>query len=440
MKTLIAVSLSIFMVQGASIGHDMLPRSAPDKPIALINADIYPVSSKPIQKGMIILDEGKIAQIGKKLDLPTDADIVDLAGKRVYPGLISSLSSLGLVEINAVRATRDQAEAGRLNPNVRAESAVNPDSELIPVTRANGVLIAHISPSTYGLIAGYTASMYLDGWTYEDMTIASSTSIAIRWPRSPREPSFDLNRNSVYDAEKAEEKYAKDIETLENALANARAYLKVKEKGKRATGLNLRWEALEPMINGEVPALVSANSLREIRDAVMWAERENIRIIIAGGKDAWRATDLLKKQDIPVLLSATKSLPRRRWESYDTSFTTPLKLQEAGVRYAIAFGGSSGPISSNERNLPYEAAKAVGHGLSEEEALKALTLYPAQILGIADRVGSLEQGKDATLIITNGDPLDVRTNVEAAYIQGRSVDLASRHTQLYEKYKKRYDQ
>jgi len=440
MKTLTAAIVLFLSLLYPSFAHDGVPRPDLGKPVALVNATIHPVSSDPILDGVILFEDGKIVKLGKKVSLPEGAEIIDLKGKHIYPGLISSQSSLGLVEIDAVRASRDTVETGRLNPNARAESAVNPDSELIPVTRANGVLVAHVSPSTRGLIAGSTAAMYLDGWTNEDMTIAAPVGIAFRWPRAPREPAFNLNSAAAHDAKKAEDKYGKDISVLEEAFANARAFWKAKESGGTPVEVNLRWEALKPVLERRIPAIVTANSLREIRDAVAWSIREDIRITISGGRDAWRAVELLKKNDVAVLINATQALPRRRWESYDTSFLNPLKLSEAGVAYAIAFGGSSGPLSANERNLPYEAAKAVAHGLPYEEALKSITLYPAQILGIANRLGSLEVGKDATLIVTNGDPLDIRTNVESAFIQGRSLDLASRHTQLYEKYKKKYEQ
>ena len=419
--------------------HDIVPGSLKDQAIALINGTVHPVSSETIQNGSVLLQDGKIVAVGDKFDLPEAAQVIDLQGKHVYPGLISSLSSLGLVEINAVRATRDLAEPGKLNPNARAEAAVNPDSELIPVTRANGVLVAHVSPMTSGggLIAGSTAAMYLDGWTYEDMTVAAPVGISMSWPQTPRDPAFNLNRRIVHDPQKGEENYSEQIDALEDAFRSARSYLKAKLA--EPINVDLRWEALDPVLEKKIPVLVKANSVREIRDAVAWANRENIHIVITGGRDAWRATETLKEKEVSVVLGPIQALPRRRWEPYDSAFTNAAKLSEAGVEFAIAYGGG-GPVSSNERNLPYEAGKAVAHGLSQEEALKAITLYPARILGIDDRLGSIEEGKDATLIVTTGDPLDIRTNVEMAFIQGRSVDLSSRHTQLYEKYKKKYEQ
>lgn len=435
------IALSFLVAVAALRAHDFVPAPEQSEPIALINATIHPVSSDPIQNGSIILENGTITAIGTNIDLPQGIHTIDLSGKHVYPGLISSLSSLGLVEINAVRATRDLAESGTLNPNARAATAINPDSELIPVTRANGVLVAHVLPQTSrdGLMAGTTAVMNLDGWTIEGMALETDLGIAIDWPSAPREPRFDLNATHIHDSEKSEESYQKKIQTLADAFHDARSFWKAKGTHEAATPVDLRWESLKPVLDGVKPVFVYANSVRQIRDAIHWAEQEEIRLVLTGGSDAWRVADQLASNGIPVILDSINALPTRRWEPYDTAATRVSRLLDSGVSVAISYY-PGGPTSSNERNLPYEAAKAVAHGLPREEALKAITLYPAQILGIADRVGSLETGKDATLIITNGDPLDIRSQVEMAFIQGRPIDLSSRHTQLYEKYLKKYPQ
>ena len=214
--------------------------------------------------------------------------------------------------------------------------------------------------------------------------------------------------------------------------------MNAKEATDKPIPVDLRWEALIPVIKGQLPVYVNANKYREIMDAIQWSKDEGLDMTLIAGGDAWRAADAIEEADIGVIVNQVNSLPRRRWESYDTFFTNVLKLHQSGIRFAIAFGGG-GPLSSNERNLPYEAAKAVGHGLPKSEALKAITLYPARLLGVDDRIGSLEEGKHATLIITDGDPLDIRTQVSGAFIQGRKVNLSSRHTQLYEKYQKKYE-
>jgi len=201
--------------------------------------------------------------------------------------------------------------------------------------------------------------------------------------------------------------------------------------------VDLRWESLGPVLKKEIPVLVYANSVRQIRDAINWAKKEGFEMILTGGADAWRIAELLGENHIPVIIGNVNTTTRRRSDAYDTPFKNPAILHKAGVRFAIAFS-SGAPNEANERNLPYEAGRAVAFGLPREEAIKAITQYPAEILGVADRLGSLEVGKDASLIVTNGDPLDIRSNVELAFIQGRSVELSSRHTQLYEKYQKRY--
>jgi imidazolonepropionase-like amidohydrolase len=266
--------------------------------------------------------------------------------------------------------------------------------------------------------------------------------IVIHWPNPPSEPTFHPDSPVVYNAAKQEEGYQEQVDKLRGAFEDARAFHEAQAGGVKTLNVDLRWEALIPVLKRERPVFIIAGRIRQIRDAIHWATEEGLNLILVGGADTWRAVDLLKKHQVPVIVSQVNALPARRWESYDTVYRNPLKLHEAGIEFAIAYGGG-GPTSthftSNERNLPYEAGKAVAHGLPQAEALKAITLYPARILGVDDRLGSLEVGKDATLIVTTGDPLDIRTQVERAFIEGRSVDLSSRHTQLYEKYQKKYE-
>lgn len=433
--------LALLCLPGIAMAHDMVPGSMPDGPIALVNATVHPVSSDPIQDATLLFDNGKIVALGRSVKIPKGAKRIDVGGKHIYPGLISPNSSVGLTEIEAVRATLDLTESGVINPNARAESAVNPDSELIPVTRANGILIAHVSPLTKssGLIGGSTAILALDGWTHEEMTIKAPVAVTLDWPKDPRVSTFGLNRTESPNAEKHEENYRSRIKLLEDSFEASRAYWKAKESNLGPIDVDLRWEALKPVLEREIPVVVRASTLRQINDAIVWAEREDLRLILLEAQDAWRVAGLLAEKEIPVIVGSINALPRRRWESYDTPFVNAVKLHEAGVLFALGFGGRGGEMGI-EKNLPYEAAKAVAFGLPPEEALKSITLNPAKILGIDDRIGSLEAGKDATLIVTSGDPLDIRTRVESAFIGGRPVDLSSRHTQLYEKYKKKYAQ
>jgi len=420
-------------------GHDIAPGPPQSQPILLTNADIHTVSGDNLQGGSLLFENGVITKIAPRIEPPANAEVIDLQGKQIYPGMISANSTMGLVEISAVRATRDHQETGKANANARAATAINPDSELIPVTRANGVLTSHVLPQPGGKIFGGTSAIVnLDGWTIEEMVLETDAGIHIRWPGAPSEPGFHPHSESPFNPAKAEEQYLDRIRELETAFDDARAYMNAKEASDKPIPTDLRWEALIPALKGQLPVYASANKYREIMDAIQWSKDEGIELTLIAGGDAWRAADAIKEADIGVIVNQVNSLPRRRWESYDTFFTNVLKLHQSGIRFAIAFGGG-GPLSSNERNLPYEAAKAVGHGLPKSEALKAITLYPARLLGVDDRIGSLEEGKHATLIITDGDPLDIRTQVSGAFIQGRKVDLSSRHTQLYEKYQKKYE-
>jgi len=439
-KTSLVYALGIFAIAAFAphaISHDSIPGAKQSRPILLSNADIHTVTQGVIEDGDLLFDKGQIVEIGRNLKAPANAEVIDLKGQRVYPGFISANSTLGLVEINAVRATRDYAESGSINPNARSATAINPDSEIIPVTRANGVLVSHVLPQG-GLISGSSSVVSLEGWTIEEMALETQAGIHVRWPRSPREPDFHPDAPSTYNSTKAEEGYQENIRKLDTVIEDARAFQKAQSNDPSSIDVDLRWESLIPLLDKEIPAFVSATRVREIRDAVHWAVRHELTIVIVTGSDAWRAADTLKANNVGVILNKVNSLPMRRWESYDVAFANAALLHKKGVRFAIAFGGG-GPTSSNERHLPYEAAKAAAHGLPRDEALKAITIYPAQLLGIDDRVGSLESGKRATLFICDGDPLDLRTQVTGVYIDGRKVDLSSRHTLLYEKYKKKYE-
>jgi imidazolonepropionase-like amidohydrolase len=425
---LLAVACSGLAPGGSSLGNPEIPGAPQKGPIALTNAAIYPVSGPAIEKGTLVFNGGKITAIGKEVKIPEKAEVIDLAGKRVYPGLFEALSILGLVEINAVRATNDFQEVGLVNPNVRAIVAVNPDSELIPVSRANGVLLALTAPSGR-LVAGRSAVIQLDGWTWEDMALArGDAALHIYWPRAARPLPGG-------QAEESGPKPDEGLDKLREALADARAYATA-----RAADLEFprdaRWESFQDVLSGKLPVIVHADEMRQITAAVAFAEREKLKLIIAGGYDAADCAPLLKKHDIPVIVGGVYRLPLRRGDAYDAPYSLPARLSAAGIRFCIA--GVERHGASNVRNLPYHAATAVAYGLSAEEGLKAITLYPSQILGVASRVGSLEVGKDATFFVADGDPLETPTQVSAAWIQGRKVDLNNRHERLYRKYEEKY--
>ena len=410
-----------------------IPAKAQDHPIALTGGTVHTVSRGEFKNATVIFDKGKITAIGADIEIPPAAEKIDVRGKHIYPGMIDARSDIGLVEIEAVRATRDLSETGSINPDVRAEVAVNPESEVIPVTRANGITVAVTMPSG-GTISGTAAAIELEGWTWDEMTLKAPVGLLVNWP------SMRINRawweqRSEEDQKKAREK---SLDELRNAFRDARAYLQAKRSESGANTphhkTDSRWETMAPVLDRKIPVMMEAEDLEQIEAAVAWAEQENVKLVIIGGYDSWRAANVLKEKGIPVIVNPIHRTPERRWELYDEPFTLPKKLYEAGVQFCIA--GEAG--ASNERNVPYHAATAAAYGLPKDEALKSVTLYPAQILGIADRVGSLDAGKDATIIVTDGDPLEIMTHVQMEFIRGKKISLDSRHTHLYEKYKERY--
>jgi len=425
-------TIAVLALPGSSAASDNIPAPPQAKAIALKGATIHPVSGPDIPSGTIVFEKGKITALGANVPSPDGAEIIDVAGKHIYPGLISANSVLGLTEISAARATVDIEESGAINPNVRSATSINPDSELLPVARSNGILTIHAVPEG-GLISGQSAVLRLDGWTPEEMTVRSPAAMHLRWP------NLTINRNpraqkSVKDQQKDIDKAQKQIR---DAFQIARSYWQARKGGTPGFKSDLRWEALMPVFDGALPLFVHADTVAQIEAVLAWAREVQLKITLVGGHDAWRMATQLKESDTPVIIALSTALPSRRDDSYDSSFSNAARLHEAGVRFCIATNGRESE-APHERNLPYEASMASAFGLPKEEALKAVTLYPAQLLGVSDQVGSLEAGKAATLIVTNGDPLDFPTQIEAAYIDGRKIDLTNRQTRLRDKYKEKY--
>ncbi len=416
-----------------AVAADTIPATVQNGPVAITGATIHTVSGKVIPSGTVVFQGGKIIAVGRDVAAPKGATVIDAKGKHVYPSLIDSFSNMGLVEINAVRATRDDAEVGEINPNAKAQVAVNPDSEIIPVTRSNGVLLAHSVPSS-GVISGQSALLQLDGWTWEDLTLKSPIAMHVQWPNmSPVEAWWEEKSNK----EQIEQR-DKQLEKIQKAFDDARAYQKARAAKGSDHPHDSRWEAMLPVLAGELPLLISADEVQQIQSAVAFAAQQKVKIVLYGGYDVPLCAELLKKHDVPVIVSSVYRLPHRRHDDYDAAYTLPERLRRAGVKYCIAGGARFG--ASNVRNLPYHAGAAVAFGLPHDEALKSITLYPAEILGVADRVGSLEVGKDATLFIADGDPLEAATHVETAFVQGRKLDLDDKHKRLWRKYQRRYEQ
>jgi imidazolonepropionase-like amidohydrolase len=412
-----------------------VPAAPQSRPIALTGGTIHTVSGAAIPNGIVVFDGGRITAVGADVPIPAGAERVDVTGKHVFPGLIDAYSHVGLWEIGGFDVTIDLNELGRINPNVRAEVAVNPESRHIGIARSGGVLVTLASPEG-GLISGMAAAMALDGWTWEQMTLKSGAALVVQWP-SPMQQGGWGQQAAARPAVDPETRYQREIGELREAFAAARAYRTAHAappaRGARPHPTDARWAAMVPVLEGRVPVIVEANELRQIQDAISWAESEGVRLVIRGGRDAGYVAEHLARKQIPVLLTSVLDAPSRSWEPYDAAYSLPGRLYAAGVRFAITGGANA----AYAYRLPQEAGAAIAFGLPADEALRAVTLSPARLLGIDDRVGSLEPGKDATLLITTGNPLEYSSVLEQAYIGGRRIDMRDMQRQLYEKYRER---
>ena len=402
-----------------------------EKHLLITNTVAHPVIGLPMEGVSVWAVDGKIRRICHGLsagqileDFPeAQIEIVDAQGSHLYPGLIAPNTSLGLVEIDAVRATKDYSEVGQWTPDVQSWIAVNPDSEIIPVTRANGITHAQVTPQG-GTIAGVSGVIALSGWTYEEMTVQGPAALHIYWPGFP----------GGLDIKKSQKTFEKSVEEIEGFFKDAEAYVEAIAEG--AVSLTPAWEAMRPVLDGEIPVMIHADESRQIKGAVEWAEKRGLRYVIAGGKEAWKIAEWLGERRAFVVYESLYALPDRSTDPYDIHFTAPAKLAAAGVRVMFS-EGLGGFGASFARNVPYMAAVAEGYGLSHENALKSLTLYPAMAFGLEDRLGTLEKGKEASMILVDGSVLDIRSNVKKMWIAGAEVSLESRQTRLYDKYSNR---
>jgi len=403
---------------------------------ALVGGTVHTVSGDVIENGTVIMDGGKILAVGAGAAIPTGARQIDVTGLHVYPGMIAANTVLGLVEVSSVKGPDDVSEGGTLNPNARAMVALNADSELIPVTRANGILTV-LSVNTGGVLSGTSVVWNLQGWNWEEMTLVPDEAVHLRWPSMvAAQNPWDENPKSEEDQKKEREEKLKG---LKDAFANAKAYAKAQEAaaaGGPPHEKDVRWEAMMPALKGDMPVFIHADEYTQIEMALDFAKEQEIKIVIVGGRDAPFLADRLAAENVPVIIDGVLDLPTRSWEPYDEAYSVAARLHEAGVKFCISTGGNAFGVP-NLRNLPYEAGMAAAFGLPKDEALKSVTLYPAQILGIDDRLGSIDAGKDANLIVTTGDPIEITSNVLMAWIEGEPVDLGTRHTDLYDKYRNR---
>ena len=431
LHVLLALGLAV-AVNLPAVAHDQIPGDLPRGPIAITGGTVYPVSSAPIESGVVLFADGKILAVGTldEVEIPAETELIDATGMNIYPGLFDAYSDIGLREIDAVSETVDHTETGRTNPNVRSWVAINPDSELIPVARTGGVMTSLVAPRG-PYVAGQAGVVRLDGWTGDEMLLLGPAAMVISWDA--------LESRSGPSVAKRAEARRDRYRQLDELLATAQRYADRRASVPDNQAVDLRLESLLGVIRGEIPLVASADRRVAIEAAVTYAAGQNLKLIIYGGHDAADCAELLKQHDVPVILPGTYRLPLRRDDAYDAPYTLPARLHQAGVRFCIAAERSGYPGgASNARNLPYHAGNAAAYGLDPAVALRSITLAPAEILAVDEHVGSLTVGKEATLIIVEGDILQVESQVRHAFIHGRPVDLGNKQVTLFEKYQEKY--
>ncbi|MBI1854036.1 MAG: amidohydrolase family protein [Planctomycetes bacterium] len=407
--------------------------SRPNGVYAIRNATIVPVSKPTIENGTLVIRDGRIVALGSSVDVPSGAEVIDATGLFVYPGMIDSGSQVGLTEIGSVPGSIDTSDTAPMQPELLTLTAVNPFSAHVPVTRVNGVTSAVTHPDG-GQIAGQGTLVRLDGWTPEEMRILSSNALYVNLPSSGPRGGFGRRRFGAAPDEggAANDRLEKLKQTFRDAVEYARVRDEARRRGVAPPPVDVRKEALLPYARGERPVVISADRKADIVQAIRFAEDLKLKLILSGVQDGWKLAAQIAARKIPCIVGPVLSTPRDEFDPYDSCYANAAYLWRAGVRFAFQTAESS-----NSRDLPYQAGMAAAYGLPREEALKAVTLYPAQIWGVADQVGSLEEGKVADLFVTDGDPLEMRTQVKHLFIAGKKLDLESRHTELYKKFLER---
>ena len=428
------VTTSLVFAASQAGAQDLIHKAPPqDMPIAIAGATIHPMTGPSIGTGYILFDKGIITEVGEGDRVFTaTTKVIDGEGLHVYPGLIAPVTQIGLTEIAALRQTSDNNEVGSATPEVLAATAINPDSTLIPVTRANGILTFGSFP-TGGSVPGRISIVSADGWTWEDMSVKQDAGLAINWPSMRPSNNWWADEPDARQMERINERLDEIDELFQQALSY--------RDGDRSPQ-DIRFDAMLSVIpsaegnDPENPVFISANDVDQINAAVTWAIDLGLRPVIVGGTDATLSAELLKQHDVPVIITGTHKFPKRADQPHDEAFTLPIELTELGIRWCMA----SADDTAHERNLPYNVSKAVAFGLDHDAGMRGLTIDTARILEIDDLVGSLENGKQATLIVTTGSPLEVITNPVMAFVQGRQISLESKQSELAEKYREKYRQ
>lgn len=431
MKQLLILTV---LLAAAINSNAQIPSKPQTQAIALMGGTAHLGNGEVIENSAIVFENGKIIFVGKAADAKYDertTKAINVSGKQIYPGFICPNTTLGLTEIGAARATNDFTEVGDFNPNIRALIAYNTDSKIIPTVRSNGVLLAQTVPQD-GVISGTSSIMELDGWNWEDAVYKADDVVHLHWAKM-----FSFKWNWLEDEPGKIEKNKKreeQLNSIKTFFREAKAYCQ-KEKIEKT---NLKLEAMRGIFDGSKKLFVYADFARDIIDAVNFCKETGIaNAVLVGGRDAWRVTDILKENNIPVILFRIHDLPYRADEDIDISYKIPVLLKQAGIFFCLSYEGDMG--ATGVRNLPFIAGTAAAYGLTKEEALITITSNTAKILGIEKSVGTIEAGKDATIIVSTGDALDMRTNnIELAFIRGKMVDLNDKQKELYKKYSQKY--
>lgn len=409
-----------FMAKAQFDGEFIKPRNGK---FLLQNATIQTVTNGIIENGSVLIVNGKIEAVGKNL-LAGDAEVIDCTGQFIYPGLMDGGSRLGLVEVNSLPETQDFAEIGQVTPNMQALVAVNPNSIAIPVTRVSGVTTTLAVPSG-GLFPGTAALINLNGYTPDQM-YAGFKGVVLNFPSSARRSTWD--RRSDEDIKKESEKAQK---TLNEIWERAITYHQLKEANAELQ-FYPEMEQLAKVIAGELPLLVEVNAASDIVAAIDWIQSKNVKAILTGVAEGWRVADKIAEAKLPVVAGPMLSIPTRPSDRYDAAYTNPGKMAKAGVKVVIRSNDAE-----NTRNLPFNAGFAAAYGMGKEEALKSVTINAAEVFGVADRLGSIETGKDATLFVSTGDPFETKTQISHVFIDGYRVPMSNRHIKLYQEFLER---
>lgn len=432
---MIKIIFTLFLFS-LGISNDQIPGEDQKRPIILKGGILHTVSTDVFEGYDILFSKGKIVRIEKNIMASPETDVYDVFGKHIIPGYIAPITRIGLVEIGLVKQTRDFAERGSFNPNVKANVSYNPDSDLIPITRSNGVLVVNSVPAG-GRISGQSSVMMLDGWTWEQATLKHPSGLHINWPSM----RINYGANVKKSEKQQKEEIQKSIRDLDHMVRDVRAYFQRIKQRSRIAGerqkSDLRLESMIPFVVEKKKIFIHADEARQIKSAVEWAKKNDLKIIIVGGSDSWRLTDLLVKNNIPVVIDQVEKIPTRRFEPIHLPYKLPFLLKQAGVQFCLnTIIGY--PHDGNIRNLPNEAMRAAAYGLDKSEALRSITLSTAEILGVDDMIGSLDIGKDATFFISETPPMEMNPKILMAFIQGKEVDLNNHQKMLYKKYQEKY--